>query len=283
MTGVPAGRRGAPPMVRRPERLVTGLAATALALLTATGLTGSPAPRGPGVAQVEPRDRRFAGLDWTFVRIKYTAFTTPGRWDTLDEPWAVDYDAADHNLSRRLRTVTAIQVNDPIVLTLEDPRLWDYPWIYMVEPGNLRLTDREVPILREFLLRGGTLVLDDFHGPVEWANVERELRRVLPDRRIVDLKADHPVFRSFYTIDQFPQVPGLGSFFAGRTWEKGGYVATLRAVEDDRGRAMVLINWNTDMGDGWEWSNALEYPGYLKYTTEAYRMGINEVVYSLTH
>ena len=80
-----------------------------------------------------------------------------------------------------------------------------------------------------------------------------------------------------------PQVPGLGSFFQGRTWEKGGFTAALRAIEDDRGRAMVLINWNTDMGDGMEWSNAVEYPGYAQHTADAYRMMINEIIYSLTH
>jgi len=191
--------------------------------------------------------------------------------------------AADWNLSRRVRTATSIQVNDPVVLTLEDPALWNYPWIYMVEGGNLRLKETEVPILREFLLRGGTLTFDDFHGPIEWANVERELKRVFPDRKIIDLPPDHPVFSCFYKMDGFPQTPGLGSFLQGRTWEKGGYVATLRAIEDDTGRAMVLINWNTDMGDGWEWSNATEYPGYVKFTAQAYRMEINEIIYSLTH
>ena len=80
-----------------------------------------------------------------------------------------------------------------------------------------------------------------------------------------------------------PQAPGLGSFFAGRTWEKGGFVPHLRGILDDRGRPMVLANWNTDMGDGVEWSNAEEYPGYLKYTAEAYRMWINEIIYALTH
>ncbi len=88
---------------------------------------------------------------------------------------------------------------------------------------------------------------------------------------------------SFYQLDRYPQVPGLGSFFNGRTWEKGGYTARLRAILDDTGRPMVLINWNTDMGDGWEWSNAEEYPGYLKWTAVAYRMMINEIVYTLTH
>jgi hypothetical protein len=233
-----------------------------------------------------PPDGRFAGLQWTFARVRYTAFTTPAsplRRDIWNEPWAVDWHAAEDNLSRRLRTVTAIQVNDPVVITLEDENLWTYPWLYIVEPGNLRLQDAEVPILREYLLRGGTLTLDDFHGPIEWANLEQELRRVFPERKIVDVPTTHPIFSCFYRIDAYPQIPGLGSFFNGRTWEKGGFVARLRAIYDDAGRPMVLINWNTDMGDGWEWSNAEEYPGYLKWTAEAYRMMINEIVYSLTH
>jgi hypothetical protein len=145
------------------------------------------------------------------------------------------------------------------------------------------LKEAEVPILREFLLRGGALTFDDFHGPIEWANVERELKRVFPDRKIIDLPPDHPIFSCFYKMDGFPQTPGLGSFLQGRTWEKGGFIATLRAIEDDSGRAMVLINWNTDMGDGWEWSNATDYPGYVKYTAQAYRMEINEIIYALTH
>jgi hypothetical protein len=230
-------------------------------------------------------DSRFAGLQWTFVRIKYTAWTMPprGGFNSFDEPWYIDAPAAEWNLSRRLRTATAIQVNDPIDLTLENPELFNHPWIYIVEPGNLRLKDSEVPILREYLLRGGTLTFDDFHGPVEWANTEREMKRVFPDRKIVDLPNDHPIFSCFYKMDGYPQTPGLGSFLQGRTWEKGGYIATLRAIEDDNGRAMVLFNWNVDMGDGWEWSNAAEFPGYVKYTAMAYRMQINEIIYSLTH
>jgi hypothetical protein len=230
-------------------------------------------------------DARFAGLQWTFARIRYEAFTLPPgrRYDIYDEPWTIDFPAAEQNLARRVRTVTAIQVNEPTVLTLEDPELWNHPWIYIVEPGNLRLKEAEVKNLREFLLRGGTLTFDDFHGPIEWENLEREMKRVFPDRRIVELPLSHPIYRCFYQIEAYPQTPGLGSFLQGRTWEKGGYEARLRAIEDDTGRAMVLINWNTDMGDGWEWSNAAEYPGYIKFTAQAYRMQINEIIYSLTH
>jgi hypothetical protein len=249
-----------------------------------TGLTSVELAAQPPPVPATP-DARFAGLQWTFVRIKYTAWTMPrGGFSAIDEPWYIDAPAAEWNLSRRVRTATNIQVNDPIELTLESPELFNYPWIYIVEPGNLRLKDAEVPILREYLLRGGTLTFDDFHGPIEWANTEREMKRVFPDRKIVDLEKDHPIFSCFYRMpDGFPQTPGLGSFLQGRTWEKGGYVAALRAIEDDHGRAMVLFNWNVDMGDGWEWSNAAEYPGYVKYTAMAYRMQINEIIYALTH
>jgi hypothetical protein len=231
------------------------------------------------------RGSRFAGLQWTFVRIKYSANTQPGRYrmEYWGEPWAIDAPAAEQNFSRRIKTVTAIDVGDPIVLTLEDPDLWAHPWIYFVEPGNLRLKDTEVPILREFLLRGGTATFDDFHGPYEWDNLARELKRVFPDREIVELEPPHPIYTCFYKVERYPQIPGLGSFLSGRTWEKGGFIPHLRAILDDRERPMVLINWNTDMGDGWEWSNAEEYPGYVRYTAEAYRMEINEVIYALTH
>ncbi len=231
-------------------------------------------------------DSRYAGLQWRFVRIKYhydAAWLRTQGLDIYGEPWGIDSPAAEQNLSRRVKTATAIHVEDPILMTLDDPKLFEHPWIYIVEPGALRLTESDVLRLREFLLRGGTAVFDDFHGPYEWENLERQLKRVFPTRQIVEVPKDHPVFSVFYKIDGYPQVPGIGSFLAGRTWEKGGFVSHLRTILDDAGRPMTFINWNTDMGDGWEWSNAVEYPQYLKHTAAAYRMAINEIVYSLTH
>lgn len=268
---------------------MTGGAARLLPAVAALGLfvLASAADLVPPAGAQDPAqpDARFAGLQWTFARVRYESWNMPRTRFTVpeDEPWYIDAPAAEQNLSRRVGAVTAIQVNDPVVITIQDPNLWAYPWLYLVEPGTLRFKEAEVPILREFLLRGGTLTFDDFHGPVEWANMEREMARVFPGRKIVDLPPSHPIFNGFYQIDSYPQVPGLGSFLQGRTWEKGGYVAKLSAIEDDQGRAMVLINWNTDMGDGWEWSNAADYPGYVKHTSQAYRMGINAVIYSLTH
>lgn len=267
-----------------------GLAMTATMFLWAP--SGRPQAAGQPLGLVTtnvdsglPTDQ-LDGLDWTFVRIRYSSWEDKLRvfratyWA---DPWTIDGPAAEQNLSRRLGRVTSVQVNDPIVLTLEDKRLWEYPWIYFVEPGNLRFTPEEVGIVREFLLRGGTATFDDFHGSLEWDSLQRELKRVFPDRDIVQLTPDHPVFNCFYQLTQFPQTPGLGSFFNGVTWEKGGVEAGLHAILDDDGRAMALLNFNTDMGDGWEWSNAEDYPGYIKYTAQAYRMMINEVVYALTH
>jgi hypothetical protein len=242
-------------------------------------------PRDADAQLPSAPDDRYAGLQWRFVRIKYH-YTTEGtrqQFDFYGEPWYIDGPAAEQNLSRRIKTATAIQVEEPILMPLDDPQLFENPWIYMVEPGFLKLSDSDVQILREFLLRGGSLYFDDFHGPFEWDNMAREMKRVFPDREIVEVPKDHPLFSCFYKIDAYPQVAGLGSFLAGRTWEKGGFVPHLRTILDDNGRMMLYINWNSDMGDGWEWSNAQEYPGYLKYTAMAYRMAINEVVYSLTH
>jgi hypothetical protein len=238
------------------------------------------------VAQVpDAGDNRFAGLTWTFVRIKYhfDAEATAAQQEYFGEPWFIDGPAAEQNLSRRVRTATSIQVADPRVMTLDDPELFNFPWIYMVEPGNLMLTDTDAKTLREFLLRGGTLTFDDFHGPYEWEHLAAQVKKIFPERQIVDFPKDHPVFSAFYRFDEYPQIPGLGSFLSNRTWEKGGFVPHLRTIFDDNGRPMLYINWNTDMGDGWEWSNAQEYPDYIKYTAQAYRMEINEIVYALTH
>jgi hypothetical protein len=258
------------------------LAITALALFT---LVAVPRPPAGAAVPTTAVDDRNAGLQWRFVRIKYHYLTegTSVPQDFAGEPWFIDGPAAEQNLARRVKTATAIHVEDPIVMALDDPRLFESPWIYFVEPGVLKLLDSDVKTLREFFLRGGTAMFDDFHGPLEWDNFEHQMQRVFPDRKIIDVPKDHPVFSAFYKIDAYPQVAGIGSFMQGRTWEKGGFVPHLRTILDDAGRPMMFINWNTDMGDGWEWSNVVEFPGYVKYTALAYQMAINEIIYSLTH
>jgi hypothetical protein len=132
-------------------------------------------------------DDRFAGLQWRFVRMKYHHKFESGRiqQDFYGEPWGIDAPAAEQNLSRRIKTATAIQVEDAILLTIDDKRLFEYPWIYFVEPSSMRLQPNEIPILKEYFARGGFAMMDDFHGPAEWADFEQQMKLLFPDREIV--------------------------------------------------------------------------------------------------
>ena len=215
---------------RRPVSWRMRLAACSVvsALLTATGSTQQDLPRSGD---------ELTGLEWTFVRIRYGSPADQlarFRRTYWSDPWAIDAPAAEQNLTRRMGRVTTITVNDPLILELSDERLWEYLWIYFVEPANLEFTEAEVPIVREFLLRGGTATFDDFHGPIEWDLFARQMKRVFPDRGIVDLTAGHPIFSCFYELDAYPQIPGLGSFFNGVTWEKGGFEPRLRGIRLSR-------------------------------------------------
>ena len=175
-------------MRRVPSRAAAGGLLVAGALL----MSGAGAA---GQDEALPERDGLTGLEWRFVRIRYS--TPPDQLAEFKriywvDPWEVDAPVAEQNLSRRMARVTSLQVNEPIILELTDEALWEHPWIYIVEPANLMLTDAEVDILREFLLRGGTVTFDDFHGPREWALFERQMARVFPDRDIVRLPAVHP-------------------------------------------------------------------------------------------
>ena len=124
-------------------------------------------------------------------------------------------------------------------------------------------------------------MIDDFWGSWEWAAFEQQIRKVFPEHPIVEVPIEHPVFNSVYRIDEVMQVPAIGNYWGGRTWERDGYEAHVRGIFDDKGRLMVLINWNTDLGDAWEWAERPEYP--LKFSTFAVEMGINFIVYAMSH
>jgi hypothetical protein len=197
--------------------------------------------------------------------------------------WATDYPKADRQfmvgVRRLLSHLDASEYENPV--RLDDPELQRYPFLYAVEVGYMSLTEAEVQGLRRYLLAGGFLVVDDFWGSYEWANFESEIRRVLPGCRIEDLPPDHPLFSAFYDVKEFLQVPNVGNAMMGRTSERDGYVAYYRGISDENGRLMVAINANTDLGDAWEWAERPEYP--LKYSTFAFQMGVNFIVYGMSH
>src|SRR5262245_51600886 len=154
--------------------------------------------------------------------------------------------------------------------------------MYAVEPGYMELSTVDAARLREYLLRGGFLMLDDFWGEYEWQNVQYQMHKVFPERTIRELPLDHPLFHCYFDIDEVVQVPNAPRYVStGITYEKGGYVPHYEAILDDDDRVMVFIARNADNGDAWEWIEVPDYP--LKFGLAAYRLGMNLIVYAMTH
>lgn len=197
--------------------------------------------------------------------------------------WSVDFPKADQQFLVVLDRLTNLDAhNEAHPVVLDDAEIRRFPFLYALEVGYMNLTDTEVEGLRDYLLAGGFLVIDDFWGTREWENFEHQIQRVLPEYPIVDLPLDHPLFSSFYDIEEILQVPNVqNGVSGGPTWERDGYVPAVRGIFDDRGRLMVVINWNTDLGDAWEWAENPYYP--LQYSTYAFQMGVNMIVYAMSH
>lgn len=228
---------------------------------------------------------------FTFARIRYSS---GGRYGYGRGGWETDFPDSDLNLSYRLQQMTSLKV-DPNgrVLNLEDKDLFDFPWIYMVEPGSLNFEESELPILRKYLLNGGFLMADDFWGEYQWTNFERQMKRVFPERQLVELPMDHPVFQMVFPLKgpknklQVPNVrTGIESQWSGITWEYHGEECIdvhIKAITDDKGRMMVIASHNTDNGDGWEREGESDYYFHRFSENIAFPMGINIIVYAMTH
>ena len=239
---------------------------------SASAITDRPAVQPPGNSH-----------EFYFTRGIYS-----GEYDDYDEGgrWAVDYPKADQQFLvalKRLSVIDAYGSDNAVELT--DPQLRRFPLLYAVEVGSMSLTEAEVLALRNYLLAGGFLVIDDFWGSWAWEQFLSQMQRVFPERAIVEVPPEHPVFHVFYNIDKVIQVPnvhqGWGAESGGKTYEYDGYVPHLRGIFDDHGRLMVLINWNTDLGDAWEWADDPRYP--LRFSTYAFEIGINFIIYGMTH
>jgi hypothetical protein len=249
----------------------------------------------PGHSMETPTWTNAAGLErdtFAFARVRYTRHRE-GFWGAGH--WWTDSPDSDLNLSWRLQQMTSIKVHpDGRYLNFIDKELFDYPWIYMVEPGKLRFADEEVMILRKYLLNGGFLMADDFWGVYQWANFEREIKRVLPEREFVELEMDHPVFHCVFPLNvpknklQTPNVrTGAQSRNTGITWETKEDVDCIdvhvKAILDDKGRIMVIATHNTDNGDGWEREGEDDYYFHEFSEKRAYPLGINIIFYAMTH
>jgi hypothetical protein len=198
--------------------------------------------------------------------------------------WYTDYPTGDRNLVRVLCRVTDIDVApETRVIPIHHADLFQYPMIYSGEAGQMVFDDADAANLREYLTRGGFWMIDDFWGTFEWSNFELQMKKIFPDREIVDIPLNHPIFHIFYDIEDKMQVPNIGYAFdpGTPTWEQDGYEPYVRGIFDHTGRLLVFINHNTDLMDASEWADEPLYPH--KFSAYSYKIFSNAVVYALSH
>ena len=215
----------------------------------------------------------FKTTNFTFVRLQYSCSTQ----SRCRSAWLTDYPDADQAFSNQVQALTSLSVNpEGLTLQLADPALNQYPFVYIVEAGQMSLSDDEALTLRNYLLGGGFLMVDDFWGEYEWGIFAEALRKVFPDRSPVELAVDHEIFQSFYYLSEARQLPGRGGV------RNDGSEPRLMGISDDDGRLMAIICHNYDFGDAWE---HIDDPWYPKEYSMGFAvpMGINIVTYALSH
>ena len=220
--------------------------------------------------------------EWVFGRLQYPSFRGGSGYWGVRGSWSTDYPKAERHFVQGLRRLTRVHTRSmETVVNLDSDEIFDYPWIYGVEVGHWDLSDEQAAKLREYLLRGGFLMVDDFHGSIEWELFMASFSRVFPDRPVIDLDEKDAIFHVLYDLDQKVQVPGIVMFYTNRTYEQDGVEPKWRGVVDDKGRVMVAICHNMDLGDSWEHADEPRYPE--QYTSLGYRITINYVLYAMTH
>ena len=233
--------------------------------------------------------------EWIFGRLMYPQHPNArfGRysrryggmldWREGGTSWSQDYPRADRHFAQAIRRLTRIHarsVEQPVNLDDGD-EVFNYPWLCAGEMGDWKLTVDQAKKLREYLLRGGFLMLDDYWGTEEWERFEESMRLVFPDREIVEIPDEDSIFHTAYDLDDRYQIPGEWALARGTTYRNDGSVAHWRGIYDDQGRVMVAMSFNSDIGDSWEWADDPKYPE--KYSALGIRIGVNYVIYSMTH
>jgi len=216
--------------------------------------------------------------EWAFGRLKYPS-NGGRRWGGS---WATDYPKADRQFVQGVRRLTRLHTKSvEQVVDIDSDEIYNTPWLYAVEVGYWTLNARQAQRLRDYLDRGGFLMTDDFHGTDQWAAFQDTLRAVYPERLVTDLDNRHAIFHVMHDLDDRFQVPGIQMFRSGRTYERDGVDPAWRGVLDDKGRVVMAICHNMDLGDAWEWADHPNYPEH--YASLAYRVGINYILYAMTH
>ena len=232
--------------------------------------------RVPAIHNV-PYDGRF-----TFVRVRYE--TAPGGYWSGGRPsWVHGYPIAEENLMRIMTDLSFLnpRTDGFDVMALDDPEIFKYPIVYIIEVGWWTLNDREAPALRAYIQKGGFVIVDDFktigwrgNGTGGWEPFEENMKRVLPGVRFFEMDVSHPIFHSFFevnTLENFPQ-----AYNSGRPIFRGVY-----EDNDPQKRLVMIVNYNTDISQYWEWSGRGLRP--VDDTNEAYKIGVNYLMYGMTH
>ncbi|MEY4483928.1 MAG: hypothetical protein RL693_1380 [Verrucomicrobiota bacterium] len=224
---------------------------------------------------------------FTFARLRYNSYRRWGR----NGKWLTDYPDSDLNFAYRLQQLTSLQIN-PLgaIVDIDAEQLRHYPFVYMLEVGDIGITDNEARILREYMLNGGFIMVDDFWGSDEWAGFYQALKQIFPNREPVELPLEHEIFHIVFDLKKKPQIPSVGAALEGRSqgityeWNKpNAETVHYKGVFDDKGHMMMMICHNTDLGDGWEEEGT--DPWYFREFSEkyGYPLGINIIFYALTH
>jgi hypothetical protein len=233
--------------------------------------------------------------EYHFLRVEYTDRPEfHRRWGYASRDgmgtgwWLVDWPAAENHFTAGVSRLTRIDSGDPRHMRLTDDRLFDYPWIYATQTGWWDLSDAETARLREYLLRGGFLVVDDFWGPEQWELFRQTMQRALPNQPIADIAESDAVMHVVYDIREKDRtfIPGSRHLRRGpdgsvEIWQPEGTSPAWRAMCDPGNRMVVAVNFNTDVGDAWEFADVPYYPEAM--TSLAYRYGINYLIYAMTH
>jgi hypothetical protein len=256
----------------------------------------TPLPRDRTGVPEWPVDPQFKSDVFTFVRIRYHSVPQGTYFDDgirkTGGGWKNDWASSDLDVSFRLQQMTSMKVNpEPVQLQLTDPRLFDYPFIYMIQVGRLELTPEEVDILRRYLLNGGFVMADDHWGVAERRNWQEQMKRVFPDRPQVEIGLDHPVFHCVFDLKAKPQVPPIQLWYRWqqlgepeRSWkDPNDREPRYYAIYDDHNRMMAIECANTDLGDGWEREGENEEFFHRFSEKQSYPMAINIIFYAMTH
>lgn len=226
--------------------------------------------------------------EWVFARLMFPPGWNNGyagrdnpEWQAGSSLWTQDFPRADRHFSEAVRRLTRVHVR-PVEQTVnldDGDQVYNWPWLYAVQVGEWGITDEEARKLRDYLLRGGFFMADDLHGTVEWQVFQESMKRVFPDREIVEIPDTDPIFHTVYDLDDRYQIVGYQHLGEGH--KSDGYVARWRGIYDDKGRVMIAISFNSDIGDSWEWADSPEYPE--RYSALGVRLGVNYIVYAMTH